>query len=159
MCARWPLNFFLLFFFPLPFAKAPASPRSFQAALKIAALSAKCGRCCSRISWPREYFCSPPECKRSTLCCHPTCSACLLSWMVGEVSAAVISKGTLKTKEKVIFQLGSNKFSQHDNGHCWSSRQAESQVGQRERKPSTSHPKIIYRRVSRGGLFHSDFQH
>lgn len=110
VCTAAPEFFFLLFFFfPLPFAKAPASPRSFQAAEKSAALSAKCGRCFSRISWPREYCSSPPECKRSTLCCHPTCPACLLSWMVGEASAAVavISEGTLKTKEKVLFPLGS----------------------------------------------------
>lgn len=50
---------------------------------KITALSAKCGRCFSRISWPGEYCLSPPECKRSTLCCHPGCLACLLSWMAG----------------------------------------------------------------------------
>lgn len=50
---------------------------------KITALSAKCGRCFSRISWPREFCSSPPECKRGTLCCHPRSLVCLLSWMVG----------------------------------------------------------------------------
>lgn len=117
----FPFSFFF-FFFSLPFAKAPASPRSFQAALKVAALSAKCGRCFSRISWPREYCSSPPECKRSTLCCHPTCPACLLSWMVGEASAAVISEGTLKTKEKVPFLFGSSKSLRCDNRPSWSGR-------------------------------------
>lgn len=66
-----------------PFAKAFASPAAFRPLKKITALSAKCGRCFSRISWPGEYCLSPPECKRSTLCCHPGCLACLLSWMAG----------------------------------------------------------------------------
>lgn len=72
LCTAAPEFFPSLIFFLLPFAKAPARPRSFQVALKIAALSAKCGRCFSRISWPRGYCSSPPECKRSTRCCHPT---------------------------------------------------------------------------------------
>lgn len=37
----------------------------------MAAPSAKCGRCFSRISEPGEYCLSSTECKRSTLCCHP----------------------------------------------------------------------------------------
>lgn len=50
---------------------------------KIAALSAKCGRCFSRISWPREFCSSPPECKRGTLCCHPrSWSVFCLGWLV-----------------------------------------------------------------------------
>lgn len=50
---------------------------------KITALSAKCGRCFSRISWLGEYSLSPPECKRRTPCCHPGCLACLLSRVAG----------------------------------------------------------------------------
>lgn len=62
-------------FFPL--LKPPLAPE-LPGRCKITGLSAKCGRCFSRISWPGEYCLSPPECKQSTLCCHFFC----LGWLV-----------------------------------------------------------------------------
>lgn len=69
---------------------------------KITALSAKCGRCFSRISWPGEYCSSPPECKRSTLCCHPMpgLSSVLDGWLgiLYLIKAAAVLYEKTKTK-------------------------------------------------------------
>jgi len=66
---------------PRPPLPKPPPASQLPARRKVTALSAKCGRCFSGISWRMENGLSLPECKRSTLSMSPWKPVFGLGWL------------------------------------------------------------------------------